>query len=94
VVIYGALRHWSPTRFRATLQGFFLPSTLAISGGHALSGLWHQEVFVLFGASLPVMLLAIYAGGWVNRRIEPQRFLRLLYAIIIGLGVLLLVPQT
>jgi len=93
VVIYGALRHWTPTKFRATLQGFFLPSTLAISGGHALSGLWNQDVFVLFGASLPVMLAAIWVGGWVNHRIEPERFLRLLYVIVIGLGVLLLFPQ-
>lgn len=26
VVVYGALRRWSPVRFWATLQGFFLPS--------------------------------------------------------------------
>ena len=92
VVIYGALRRWSPPKFRATLQGFFLPSTLAISIGHGLSGLWNSQVFILFGASLLPMLLAIYVGGWVNQHIEPERFLRLLYVIVIGLGLLLLFP--
>jgi hypothetical protein len=27
LVIYGALRRWTPERFRATLQGYFLPAS-------------------------------------------------------------------
>src|SRR5699024_10860386 len=30
IVIYGTLRRWSPQHFRATLQGYFLPSSLFI----------------------------------------------------------------
>ena len=28
LVVYGTLRRWSPQRFRATLQGYFLPASL------------------------------------------------------------------
>lgn len=89
VVVYGALRRWPATRFRATLQGFFLPSSFAISLSHGLGGLWDRQVLVLFGLSLLPMLLAVVAGGWVNRQIAPERFTRLLYGILIGLGCLL-----
>ena len=39
LVIYGALRRWSPQYFRATLQGYFLPATLAGLIGYAATGL-------------------------------------------------------
>ena len=35
LVIYGALRRWSPQHFRATLQGYFLPASLAGLGGYS-----------------------------------------------------------
>jgi uncharacterized membrane protein YfcA len=90
VVLYGALRRWSPERFRATLQGYFLPADVLIWSGHGLSGLWTERVVGLFLYSLPLVLLAIPLGTWLNRRIPHERFERLLYVILIGLGVLLL----
>lgn len=91
VVVYGALRRWSPVRFRATLQGFFLPSGFAISLSHAMGGLWNPQVFALFAFCLLPMIAAVAAGHWLNRRIPGERFSRLLYVIVSGLGLLLLV---
>ncbi|HEY9887311.1 MAG TPA: sulfite exporter TauE/SafE family protein, partial [Candidatus Obscuribacterales bacterium] len=34
IVVYGEMRRWSPTEFRATLQGYFLPTGLAIWVSH------------------------------------------------------------
>lgn len=91
VIIYGALRKWSPERFRATLQGYFLPVGLVILLGHALGGLWTRQVWQLFGLSLPIVLAAIFLGARLNRRIPPNRFDRLIYAILVVLGVILLI---
>ena len=40
LVMYGALRGWSPRHFRATLQGYFLPASMMAMAGYWLAGLW------------------------------------------------------
>ena len=39
LVIYGSLRKWPPERFRATLQGYFLPASLIGMLGYWIAGL-------------------------------------------------------
>ena len=90
VVIYGTLHRWPPVSFRATLQGYFLPTALLIAAGHGLSGLWTTDVLTTFTLALPFILLAIYIGGKLNARIPAGRFENLLYMILILLGALLL----
>jgi hypothetical protein len=92
-VIYGALRRWPPERFRATLSGFFLPSGLMIIGGHFLGGLWTRQVWTLFLISLPGVLLAIWMGGRLNKRIDPAKFTRYINGLIILMGILLFLPS-
>jgi uncharacterized membrane protein YfcA len=90
-VIYGALRRWPPESFRATMQGYFLPTGLAILIGHGLAGLWTPEVLRLYAYSVPVILAAVYLGGLANRRLSGQHFNRLVYAFLVLMGVMLLV---
>lgn len=90
VVFYGALRHWPADRFRATLQGYFLPAAVLICGGHALAGLWSWRVFQLYALSLPALLLGLLVGAGLGRRIPAHLFGRVLYAGLIVLGALLL----
>lgn len=90
VVIYGALNRWPPERFRATLQGYFLPTGLFILVGHGLGGLWTAQVLRLYALALPVVLIAILLGGKLNRRISPGRFEKFIYMTLVGLGLLLL----
>jgi uncharacterized membrane protein YfcA len=91
VVIYGALRHWSPARFRATLQGYFVPSLIIVAVGHGLAGLWTDQVFRLYFLALLPMLVAIWLGGKLNKRLPVEQFARALYILLIILGILLLV---
>ncbi len=37
LVVYGSLRRWSPQHFRATLQGYFPPASLAGMWGYGLA---------------------------------------------------------
>lgn len=90
LAIYGTLRHWSPERFRATLQGYFLPASILGLGGYALTGLWTGEVTRLSLWSLPVIAAGIFVGRKLSRRMDPVRFTRALHIILIFVAALLL----
>lgn len=91
LVIYGALRGWSPERFRATLQGYFLPASMVVMVGYWLAGLWTPEVSRFYLLSLPVVAVAIFAGRVINRRMDGRRFLLYVHIGLIAIGVMLLV---
>jgi uncharacterized membrane protein YfcA len=91
VLVYGAVRHWPPTQFRVTLQGFFLPVSLLILIGHAAAGLWTTQVLTLYALAWPVMLLAFWLGSRFTAQIDARLFGRLLYSALVVLGIVLLV---
>ena len=90
LVVYGALRGWTPERFRATLQGYFLPASVIGMLGYAATGLWTAQVNRYYLLSLPVVLLAIPLGRMINTRIDPRRFLVVIHAVLLASGVALL----
>jgi uncharacterized protein len=91
LVVYGALRRWSPQQFRATLQGYFLPVSLVGLAGYLYTGLWDAAVTRYFLWSLPGVALAIVLGRIVNRRMRSDRFVRFLYAGLALIGAVLVV---
>jgi uncharacterized membrane protein YfcA len=93
LVIYGALRRWSPQHFRATLQAYFLPASLLTLIGYLLAGFWNREVSFLFVLSLPLIVVAMLLGRMINRRLAGDGFFKLLYVALIGIGVLLAVQS-
>ena len=93
VVVYGTLRKWNPDRFRGTLQAHFLISGVLVVTGHALGGLWTVDSLILYGYSIPAILLATALGIFFNKRIPAKKFENYLFIIIIVLGVLLLMPR-
>lgn len=90
LAIYGSLRGWSPQHFRATLQGYFLPASLAGMFGYWLAGLWTPAVNRFYLLSLPFVVLATLFGRAINRRIDAQRFGVYVHGGLIAIGVLLL----
>jgi uncharacterized membrane protein YfcA len=90
LVLYGSLRKWSPQHFRATLQAYFLPASLAGLWGYWLMGLWTPAVSRMYLLSLPLVILATVLGRAVNRRIAADRFLVYVHAGLIAVGVALL----
>ena len=89
VVIYAALRQWPPERFRATLQGYFLPAGLTIVVSHGLAGLWTARVVRLYLFALPAIALAVLLGGLVNKRVSGTQFNRLVYGCLVVMGVMM-----
>jgi uncharacterized membrane protein YfcA len=91
VVIYGMLRRWNPEKFRATLQGYFLPTGLAILISHGVAGMWTPQVVNFYLTSLPIILLAVFVGGKVNQLIPPGKFDRIIYGFLVLVGLLLII---
>jgi uncharacterized membrane protein YfcA len=86
LVIYGALRRWSPEHFRATLQGYFLPASVMGMIGYWAAGLWTPSVSRYYLLSLPTALLAIGLGRTINRRFDGRRFFVYVYVGLIASG--------
>lgn len=91
IVIYGTLRRWQPENFRATLQGYFLPTGSMIALGHCLGGFWTKTVLVNYLISLPIILIAIFAGGRLNCKIPKGKFDNYVYLCLVILGIILLI---
>jgi uncharacterized protein len=89
-VMYGAMQQWPVERFQATLQGYFLPAAVLICIGHGVGGLWTRAVLGLYLIALPLVLLALFLGRRLSRRIPAAMFQPLLYGALIVLGLLLL----
>jgi uncharacterized membrane protein YfcA len=94
LVIYGALRRWSPQHFRATLQGYFLPASTVAMGGYWLAGLWTPLVTRYYLIGLPAVVAAIFLGRAVNRRMNGHSFLVYVHLVLIAAGLALLVQST
>ena len=90
LAVYGTLRKWTPENFRATLQGYFLPASIAGMAGYWSAGLWTTAVSRFYLWSLPLALLAIWLGRVINRRTHAHRFAVYVHAGLIVIGTILL----
>lgn len=90
LVVYGALRRWDADRFRATLQGYFLPAGILTMAGHAVAGLWTENVGRTYLSSIPMIVLAFFVGGRLRRMIPQLLFVRSLHVLLILLGLFLI----
>lgn len=90
LVVYGTMRGWTPARFRATLQGYFLPASVVGMLGYWAAGLWTTQVNRYYLFSLPAVLLAIPLGRLINTRLDSRRFLIVIHAGLLASGVALI----
>ncbi|HUK33990.1 MAG TPA: sulfite exporter TauE/SafE family protein [Vicinamibacterales bacterium] len=89
LAVYGLMRRWSPQKFRATLQGYFLPASTIGMAGYWFVGLWTQTVNHLYVESLPLVIAAIFLGRVANRRMTDRRFHAVVYVGLLIVGVIL-----
>ena len=91
LVVYGAMRRWSPQHFRATLQAYFLPASMIGMTGYWMAGLWVPAVTHYYLWCLPVLWPAIWLGRIVNHRLRGDTFLKYVYVGLAAIGAMLLV---
>src|SRR5579862_4609975 len=70
--------------------GYFLPASIIGMSGYWLAGLWTRPVTRYYLISLPGILLGIFAGRVLNRRLHDRNFAKYIYVGLIAIGVLLL----
>ncbi len=90
IVIYSALRRWEPKTFRASMQGYFLPTGFMIAMSHAIGGLWTKEVLLNYAIVLPFIILAVFLGGLLNRKIQKDQFNIYIFILLLIIGTLLI----
>ncbi len=90
IVVYGSLRNWSASHFRATLQAYFLPASLIGMTGYWLTGLWSPTVTRYYLLSVPGVLVATALGRMIHRRLNGRSFLRYVHVGLVAIGFALL----
>ncbi|HZX69872.1 MAG TPA: sulfite exporter TauE/SafE family protein [Rhodanobacter sp.] len=91
LVAYGTLRRWPPQQFRATLQGYFLPASIVVMSGYWVAGLWVSSVTRYYLLTLPVVIVAIFAGRAANKRFNSHAFIICVHCGLVVVGAALLV---
>ncbi|SEA71247.1 hypothetical protein SAMN05660420_02920 [Desulfuromusa kysingii] len=90
VVLFASMRDWPPAEFRATLQGYFFVTGFMLLSAHALGGLWNQRVFTLYGLSLPVVIISIWLGSKLHKKVSPEKFRKAIHILLVLIAAMLL----
>jgi len=89
-VIYLHLRALDKMAFRATVAAMFLIDGGIRIAGYLVTGLLDWHALLLTAAGLPIMLVAMYAGGHLHTNISQRNFSRLISLLLVGSGLALL----
>lgn len=91
VIVYGNLRQWPRDLFRSTLQALFLFSSSLVIVSHIAAGNLTFATIPTYLLLIPALLLGVWAGSAIDRRISNERFRGLVLALIFATGALMLV---
>jgi hypothetical protein len=89
-VIYGNCRRWQPDEFRSNLQAFFLINDAFVLINHGLAGNLQPIVWSYYLVALPAIVLGIFFGLKLDRRINPDVFRKLVQVLLIVMGMRLI----
>jgi uncharacterized membrane protein YfcA len=90
VIVYAAARGWAPRTFKANIQAFFIVNQGLIVAGYALAGLLTAEVLRLSAVFFLPALAGLLLGMSLFNRVDPVRFRRVVFALLLVSGVVLL----
>ena len=91
VVIYGAMRQWSPVMFVGMMQAYFIPTDVFVIVGHLKTGLLNREVLHLFAWCFPFLIGAVALGNQIKGRLSVARFQKGVFVIILISGLMLVI---
>lgn len=93
LVIYAVQRITDKERFRATLSMVwailnFLYAAIAFQQGH-----FTGDVLVVIALCIPLIALATFVGGRLQKHLSQERFLKLTYVLLLFIGAVLVVTS-
>jgi len=89
VILYGWMRQWPRDEFRAVLQALFFLNGILVVGTHALAQHFSRQILLYYLYSVPALAIGILAGSLVDRRIDQNRFRKIVMVMILALGLAL-----
>lgn len=90
LVVYGNMRQWSAKHFRATLQAYFLPTSLVGLLGYYSKGLMTTDVYRYFFIALTTTIPAIFLGRYLNHKLKDTSFFSYIYWGLALIGLILI----
>ncbi|MBV5316283.1 MAG: sulfite exporter TauE/SafE family protein [Desulfobulbaceae bacterium] len=90
VIIYTTLHDWKKDEIKSTLTGFFVLNGYITAVVHAFSGMITPGVLGYFASTLFFVLLGTFAGSRISGRINRRTYLRIVYLLLMGLGIMML----
>ena len=91
VIIYATTQGWSPRTMKANIMGFFVLNQGAILIGYWWAGLLTASVLTLTLAYALPALAGVGAGMALFGRLDPVRFRRVVFALLLVSGLMLLI---
>jgi len=92
-IVWCLVRGWDKDTQRGLTQVYFLSTQVVTMIGYALSGKITRQVLIAFAIMLPCVLLAAYVGNRVYDRIDTRQFRRIVLALLLISGAVLLVSS-
>ncbi|MBU2647016.1 sulfite exporter TauE/SafE family protein [bacterium] len=93
LIIFGALKEWPASTFRATIFSIFFPNSILLVSGHFASGLVTESVTRYYLMSLPILIFSIITGGKLTNKIPADRFNRIIQVCLLIIGSILIIRQ-
>ena len=93
IVVYGTAKKWDADKLRGILQGHFVCVGSLVVLSQLASGMWNIEVVKLLAMIIPLLLIVIPLGNWINSKIDSQHFTKYVYMVLIIFGLILLLKH-
>ncbi len=91
VIVYATTQGWSPRTMKANTMGFFVVNQGAILIAYWWAGLLTREVATVAAAFAVPALAGVGAGVALFGRLDPVRFRRIIFGLLLVSGLILLV---
>lgn len=89
-VLYAHSQRWPQETFKSNLQGYFIINSIIINVTHALSNNYTPKVMSGFLLAIPGIALGMLVGFALSKRINADRFRKLILVMLFILGIRLI----
>lgn len=79
---YSTLARWKPAETRGTLQPLALLCAAFVTAGHIVNGSMTTRILTVYGCLVVPVLLGVWTGSRLARRIDERTFTRLVVALL------------
>lgn len=91
IIIYGNCRRWEPSAFKGNLQGYFLINSSIVVLTHWAMGNYNSIILQRYLFAVPAVFVGLGLGFWLDGRLNPILFRKLVLILLFMLGTALLI---